>query len=133
MENKFEPLAKDETVCFAWEHLGKPLDMNSNSLNECTLKDDQLIAKIIHKINIIASIKEKLFLDDSEGIEAQVLRFGANGWQKGKIRIKMNVEFCPDETEVIETATNNQPENSESGSPLDDLRRMINQESQQDS
>ncbi|HEY9690825.1 MAG TPA: KGK domain-containing protein [Oculatellaceae cyanobacterium] len=131
MENKFEPLAKDETVCFEWEHLGRELSMNSNYLNECTLKNDQLIWKIIHKININDTIKDNLFLDDSEGVEVQALKFGANGWQKGKIRIRMNVEFCPDETEVIETPTNNQPETNQSESPLDDLRRMINQESDQ--
>lgn len=104
--------------------------MNSNSLYECTLKSDQLICKIIHQINLSARIKQKLFLDDSEGVKAAALKFGAKGWQKGKIRIRMNVEFCPDETEVIETPTNNQPENNESELPLDDLRRMINQESE---
>jgi KGK domain len=30
-----------------------------------------------------------------EGIDCEALRFGANGWQKGKIRLCL--EFCPDE------------------------------------
>ena len=30
----------------------------------------------------------------SEGIDCEALRFGANGWQKGRIRLSL--EFCPD-------------------------------------
>ena len=30
-----------------------------------------------------------------QGIDCEVLRFGANGWQKGKVRISL--EFCPEE------------------------------------
>ncbi|MFW6296407.1 MAG: KGK domain-containing protein, partial [Halothece sp.] len=38
------------------------------------------------------------------------------GWQKGKFRIRVALEFIPDEPE------NNQPE-----SPLDDIRQQMNQ------
>ena len=55
-----------------------------------------------------------------EGVDGEVLRIGSNGWQKGKLRIKVSIEFYPDEPEI------SQPE-----SPLDDLRQMINQENQQ--
>jgi KGK domain len=43
----------------------------------------------------------------------EILRLGANNWQKGKIRIRVSVEFVPDE-----------PENLESS--LDDIRQTIN-------
>ncbi|MEC5032630.1 MAG: KGK domain-containing protein, partial [Oscillatoria sp. PMC 1051.18] len=33
-----------------------------------------------------------------EGVECKVLRYGATGWKKGKVRI--NLEFCPDDTET---------------------------------
>lgn len=54
------------------------------------------------------------------GIDGEVLRIGAKGWQKGKWRIKVSLEFSPDEPEI------SQPE-----SPLDDIRQMMNQENQQ--
>jgi len=55
-----------------------------------------------------------------EGIECEILKLRSGGWQKGKVRINLEVsiEFCPDEPEIEEIK---EPE-----SPLDDLRRMIN-------
>jgi hypothetical protein len=52
-----------------------------------------------------------------EGIDCEILKLGAKAWQKGNIRIKVTLEFIPDESNIIE------PE-----SPLDDLRHIINQE-----
>ncbi|MEP0872248.1 hypothetical protein NDA01_20760 [Trichocoleus desertorum AS-A10] len=54
----------------------------------------------------------------SEGGDCEVLRPGPQGWQKGKIRIKLkvDVEFCLDE-----------PESDQAESPLDDIRQMINE------
>ncbi|MEG5058282.1 KGK domain-containing protein [Microcoleus sp. A2-C5] len=66
-----------------------------------------------------------------EGIDCEILRVGAQGWKKGKIKLKLNVtiEFCPDEPEVEETPENNESETSQPESPLDDLRRQfLNQE-----
>ncbi len=64
-----------------------------------------------------------------EGVDCEILQVGAKSWQKGKIRIKVTIEFCPDEPEVEETAPSNEIPQPES--PLDDLRQMINQETQQ--
>ncbi|MEG4304539.1 KGK domain-containing protein [Microcoleus sp. D3_18a_C4] len=67
-----------------------------------------------------------------EGIDCEILRVGAQGWKKGKIKLKLNVtiEFCPDEPGVVEeTPENNESETSKPESPLDDLRRqLLNQE-----
>lgn len=74
------------------------------------------------------------FSPDSEGINCKLLRIGAKGWQEGKLRIQADVgwvnynpntrnkykeieiqlvvEFCPDEP-------------LEAESPLDDLRKLI--------
>ncbi|MBD1886200.1 KGK domain-containing protein [Microcoleus vaginatus] len=62
-----------------------------------------------------------------EGIDCEILRVGASGWKKGKIKLKLNVtiEFCPDEPEVEETPENNESETSKPESPLDDLRRQL--------
>jgi hypothetical protein len=56
-----------------------------------------------------------------EGIDCQILRIGAKGWQKGKLKIEVNrsfqsgeaqtsIKFCPDEP-------------LEPKSPLDDIRQ----------
>ncbi|MBD2292633.1 KGK domain protein [Anabaena sphaerica FACHB-251] len=56
-----------------------------------------------------------------KGVDCQILKPGEN-WQKGKFRMKISLEFCSDEPEIEET-----PEIKEPESPLDDLRRKINE------
>lgn len=46
----------------------------------------------------------------NQGVECQILQPSKN-WESGKLRMKVIIEFSPDEPE----------------SPLDDLRRMINE------
>ncbi|MEG3929792.1 KGK domain-containing protein [Microcoleus sp. T3_B1] len=66
-----------------------------------------------------------------DGIDCEALKIGGKGWQKGKVRIRVTIEFCPDEPEVEETPESNQLEISPPESPLDDLRRqLLNQENQ---
>lgn len=49
----------------------------------------------------------------TEGVDCELLQLGAKNWRKGKIRIKVELEFCPDESEEIQ-----------SESPLDELRQI---------
>lgn len=51
----------------------------------------------------------------NEGIDCEVLNLGAKTWQKGKIKIKVTVEFCPNEPATIQLE-----------SPLDDIRQIVN-------
>jgi len=53
-----------------------------------------------------------------EGMEVKMLNLGSKSWKKGKLRFKLSIEFYVEEehTEIKE------PE-----SPLDDLRRKINE------
>jgi hypothetical protein len=48
------------------------------------------------------------------GAECEILRAGSLGWQKGKIKVKVTLEFIPDEPE-------------ETNSPLDDVRQELHQ------
>lgn len=64
-----------------------------------------------------------------EGIDCELLKIGAKGWQKGKVRIRLTLEFCPDDSEVAGTVASNDPEIAPSESPLDDIRRMMNENS----
>ncbi|HEY9690822.1 MAG TPA: KGK domain-containing protein [Oculatellaceae cyanobacterium] len=59
-----------------------------------------------------------------EGINCEILKLGYPSWKKGKVRIKVSVEFYMEEDE---DKLDNQ-EISEPESPLDDLRRMINEQ-----
>lgn len=64
-----------------------------------------------------------------EGINCEILKLGAKGWGKGKIRIRFSVDFCPEEPEFEHTTASNEPEISLPESPLDDIRRMMNENS----
>jgi len=85
-------------------------------------------------IDLPLDTRQQRFLYENwfgEGIDCEILRVGANGWKKGKIKLKLNVtiEFCPDEPKVEETSENNQLEISPPQLPLEDLRRpLLNQE-----
>ena len=46
------------------------------------------------------------------GEECEILRAGSKGWQKGKLKVKVTLEFIPDKSE-------------ETRSPLDDVRQEL--------
>ena len=58
--------------------------------------------------------KPELWLNDGE--ECEILKADSLGWQKGKIKLKVNftLEFVPNEPEIEK-------------SPLDDVRQELNQ------
>jgi KGK domain len=43
----------------------------------------------------------------SDGVDCEVLRLGSTQWQKGKIRVRIIAEFCPDITELSESSLDN--------------------------
>lgn len=67
-----------------------------------------------------------------EGKECEILRLGAKTWQKGRLRTQAFIGFFPNTTEkakiqfILEFSPD-EPEITEPESPLDDLRRMINE------
>ncbi|MEH2047828.1 KGK domain-containing protein [Nostoc sp.] len=58
------------------------------------------------------------------GMDCEILTLGSQSWKKGKVKIKISVEFYVEEEDVQITNSNNL-EITEPESPLDDLRRMI--------
>ncbi len=56
-----------------------------------------------------------------QGIDCEILKPTSGGWKKGKIKLKLTMEFCPDEPDITETPLINQ-----SVSPLDDIRKSMN-------
>jgi hypothetical protein len=65
----------------------------------------------------------------NDGIDCEILKLGSKGWQKGKVRIKVSVEFYVEEDSEQVGSEPSEIELPES--PLDDLRQMMNQENQQ--
>lgn len=61
----------------------------------------------------------------SEGKDCEVLRLGAKGWQKGKLRIKVSVDFSPDEPDIEEPLASDEIKIAQPESPLDDIRREL--------
>ncbi len=54
-----------------------------------------------------------------KGVEAEVLTPRSGEWKKGKVRMRVILEFCPDKPEV---KNDNVPQNANS---LDDIRQSI--------
>lgn len=119
--NEFYPLTDKENII---NLQGNKSEEYGRVAPSVMFKLDDLEKKSICEILGISSLQDlekeshykgrKKWLD--EGLDCEVLRLGAKKWQKGKLRIKVVAEFCPDE-----------PEEIESNSPLDDIRKTINE------
>lgn len=55
----------------------------------------------------------------SQGIDCEILKPASGGWKKGKIKLKISLEFCPEKPEFAEN-----PLKTSSESTLDDIRNM---------
>ncbi|MBW4576334.1 MAG: KGK family protein [Aphanothece sp. CMT-3BRIN-NPC111] len=103
-------------------------------MSHCTFRVGEFIEAMtgILSKNIIVgndfNKKEDLIKWFSEGINGEILSPNKE-WKNGKVRIKVTLEFCPDEPDVEETPVSNNLEISEPESPLDDIRKMINEQS----
>ncbi|MGK7905528.1 MAG: KGK domain-containing protein [Hormoscilla sp.] len=95
------------------------------SKGDMTLKISQFIEDMQksfseHNLGILANNNICIGSDHkkclTDGIDCEILEPGRKGWQKGKIKLQVNVEveFTP-----------SQPETTEPESPLDDLRQKL--------
>lgn len=58
-----------------------------------------------------------------EGVDCKILKPSAKTWERGKVRITL--EFCPEELEVAESSGNGGSQVSKTNSPLDDIRQNM--------
>lgn len=58
----------------------------------------------------------------NQGVDAEILEPQSGEWKKGKVRMRVILEFCPDEPEKVKIEHNQQNANS-----LDDIRQIISQ------
>ncbi len=114
-ENSFLPNYGDDDVCSPSETEMFKVGRLRKTIKEAFIDS---IQKALNEVLTNAGLKFYTHKKDwfGDGIDCKILEIGAKGWQKGKIKIRVIVEFCPDEPEITE------PE-----SPLDDIRRMINE------
>lgn len=61
----------------------------------------------------------------TQGVDCEILRPDSKGWQKGKIRIKISLEFSPDDIEESFESIESVDEGLVSS--LDDIRQMISE------
>ena len=125
MSNIFNPLEQDEIVSI--DNSAKIL------LPHTTFKVSELVKAALEVFKTKDNISVTGWTEEkakwaSDGVKGEVLKYGAKSWQKGKLRL--TIEFCPDEPEVEEKPGSNQPEIPQPESPLDDLRQLLNQDNQ---
>ncbi|MGB3532793.1 MAG: KGK domain-containing protein [Microcoleaceae cyanobacterium] len=87
--------------------------LSTNSRNITKQLNDQLGVKYL-------DIASQLF---TEGKECEVLK-PYKGWQKGKIKVNIVLEFIPDEPEPVEENGHQEMDNS-TESPLDEIRQQL--------
>ncbi|MGL4759388.1 MAG: KGK domain-containing protein [Patescibacteria group bacterium] len=58
----------------------------------------------------------------NQGVDAEILEPQSGEWKKGKMRMRVILEFCPDKPEEVEIEHAQQNTNS-----LDDIRQIISQ------
>jgi hypothetical protein len=66
----------------------------------------------------------------TEGINCDLLKLGYPKWKKGKVRIKVSVEFYVEEQDEVEADNSDRSQINQLESPLDDLRRVIDRKNQ---
>jgi KGK domain len=84
VSNQFQPLADGEVVSV-----------------KNTYRVSDLAAEIRSKV--AASLAE---WSDDQGIDGEALRFGSKGWEKGKVRLHLSIEFCPNDEVAQASAPN---------------------------
>ena len=110
MNNEFKPVNDGEIISVNYQEIGCYLNLHSNGFDDVQIKSEQLAEVMKIKLNIQDSKGQSLF---KKGISCEVFKSGATGLQKGRLRAKLVLEFCPDELTVEEK------------SPLDDIRQMM--------
>jgi hypothetical protein len=92
-------------------------------INDPMVKAQWLLDKLICQtlaINELEQLTDNYYKDRKkwieEGLDCELLNLGDSQWKKGKVRVKMSVEFIPDE-----------PESSDYQSPLDEIRQEMQQ------
>lgn len=121
MSKRFELVNREDSVL----HIYFEGDRSLFSYNTNTFRVNDFVKKIRQAFPGSEDETDELF---GEGIDCEILRPNAS-WQKGRIRISL--EFCPNEPEVEVIPVSDELEISQSESPLADICQMVTENHQQ--
>ena len=116
MDEKVEILNSDDVVSFTEEDDGynsRVYDIQQRFKISRLFEFGEFIDGISKLISLSTEAMELL----TEGIQCRVMTTRQQGWRFGKIRLKIELQFIPDET-LTEQNTNN------FDSPLDEIRKI---------
>lgn len=134
MSNKFEPLKSGEVIAFSvYDDYDENIKYEEGMFKMSpTFKKSELeenIKDLLLNFNRYYVDARTKLLD--EGLGCEVLKFKSQDWQKGKIRVRIEVDFCPDQPEPLtsksETEDGQNSNNQSLNSSLDDIRSIINE------
>jgi hypothetical protein len=115
MSNKAEILQSDDVVCFTEDDkYGSPVYNIEQRFDIARLFE---FGEFIDGISKVISLSTEAMELLTEGIQCRVMTTRQQGWRIGKIRLKIELQFIPDEP-LTEQNTNN------FDSPLDEIRKI---------
>ncbi len=104
MNDEFKPLNPEEILSLTYEPFGRQLNFSSNNFVTIPIKIQQFSKVLTKRLTLADNRGQDLC---SHGINCEVLRFGANGWQKGRLRARVILEFCPDQVTIQDGTVSN--------------------------
>ncbi|MES1025673.1 KGK domain-containing protein [Gloeocapsa sp. BRSZ] len=63
----------------------------------------------------------------TQGVDCEILKPGKN-WQKGKVKLKLILEFCPELPEIEDAGSEDILATLKSETSLDEIRQMLNKD-----
>ena len=99
MNDKFESLNKAEILSLNHQDVGRSLNLASHGFSDLQIKAEQFQEVVTRRLNFTDAQGQTLF---DKGISCEVMKFGAKDWQKGRLKARLILEFCPDEPPVEE-------------------------------
>lgn len=122
MNDEFKPLNNGEILSLNHQDIGRQLNLSSHGFADLQIKAEHFIEVITRRLNFTDTQGQSFF---DKGINCEVIRFGASGWQKGRLRAKLVLEFSPDEPLIEEKTMTNEPESSQDGySSNDEIEKI---------
>jgi hypothetical protein len=119
----FSDFDDHDVIAFSEENLYKSKKLKTAMADICTNSMEQTVTTYLQNAQFNYPKKIQVPQEDGNGnlyynnwtgtgVHCEVLKIGSNQWQKGKIKIRVSVEFYPDEPEIPP-------------SPLDEFRQGI--------
>jgi KGK domain len=104
VSNQFQPLADGEVVSV-----------------QSTYRVSELAAQIRSKVaDTLAEWANE------NGVDGEALRFGSKGWEKGKVRLHLAIEFCPNDDEAQASSSPSVGSTAPSSAPAAPMAPMAN-------